>query len=185
MLPLLVAVIIKSDEDRGYYGELYDQCFKPLVVYANSILHNWDDSLDIVQSLFLNMTSYIGKLRNMEWPFAYLKTCLLHKIYDHLSSNSVKSPLSFDEFLEKYGDLADIGISVEESVIQSDIYQMLRTYILDLKPLQRNLIILHYYYGMQIKEVSILLNITPEYASVIHKRAREELKRRIPRREAM
>ena len=76
-----------------------------------------------------------------------------------------------------------MSAAVEGAVIRNEAYLLLRAYVQNLKPLYRSFIILHYYYGLKIKDVSRLLDVTPEYASVIHKRAKEELKRLISKGE--
>lgn len=56
MLPIMLAVRIGNDEDRKYLEKLYNETYRALVSYADSILQCREDSLDQVQALFLEMT---------------------------------------------------------------------------------------------------------------------------------
>lgn len=183
MLPIIVAVRIGNDEDRKYLEELYNETYRALVSYADSILQCREDSLDQVQALFLDMTGHIKALRELHSPYCYLKKCLTHRIFNLINERAAKPCWSMDEFEEKYGALPDVSAAVEGAVIRNEAYLLLRAYVQNLKPLYRSFIILHYYYGLKIKDVSRLLDVTPEYASVIHKRAKEELKRLISKGE--
>ena len=59
MLPIMLAVRIGNDEDRKYLEKLYNETYRALVSYADSILQCREDSLDQVQALFLEMTGHI------------------------------------------------------------------------------------------------------------------------------
>lgn len=136
-----------------------------------------------MQALFLEMTGHIKTLRELHSPYCYLKKCLTRRIFNLINERAAKPCRSMDEFEEKYGALPDVTAAVEGEVVRNESYLLLRAYVQNLKPLYRSFIILHYYYGLKIKDVSRLLDVTPEYASVIHRRAKEELKRLIPREE--
>lgn len=90
MLPIMLAVRIGNDEDRKYLEKLYNETYRALVSYADSILQCREDSLDQVQALFLEMTGHIKTLRELHSPYCYLKKCLTRRIFNLINERAAK-----------------------------------------------------------------------------------------------
>lgn len=98
---------------RKYLEKLYNETYRALVSYADSILQCREDSLDQVQALFLEMTGHIKTLRELHSPYCYLKKCLTRRIFNLINERAAKPCRSMDEFEEKYGALPDVTAAVE------------------------------------------------------------------------
>ncbi|MBI9072174.1 MAG: sigma-70 family RNA polymerase sigma factor [Melioribacteraceae bacterium] len=133
---------------------LMKQNMKPAYFSALSILGQHDEAMDVSQEAFIRAYNYFDKYdRNKKfftWYYKILKNLCLNRIRD--TKNKRESDL------ESFSNLLSIE-SAEETYINEELKNKVSEALLDLKPEEREILILREFENFSYKDIAELLNI--------------------------
>lgn len=145
------------------YTELFNQYYPRLCYFAESIIHNKEESRDIVANVFKavlgrdEVTSVMLYVSVRNGCFNYMR---------HL--NYVKEYIAtLEEPTEEV---------IERKVIDAELISKIYAQIQNLPPMCREVFKMTYLEGMRTKDIAARLGITPSNVATQHKRAIELLK---------
>ncbi len=151
---------------------LYRKYYNATYLYTLSLCKNHELAEDITSDAFVKafLTIDDGKRDFQFWLFSVCK----HLFIDHLRKNKKKTFIVFDE-----STFASFETNVEASILQKERDRLIYQTILELKANYREALVLHYFAGIQVKEIAILIGISLSNTKVMLHRARLNLKRRL------
>ncbi|MBS4175596.1 sigma-70 family RNA polymerase sigma factor [Bacillus sp. FJAT-49736] len=114
---------------------------------AYSYVKNEQDALDIVQDTIIKSYKSFHKLSEIEYFSTWITRILINTALDHLKKNKNVIPLDLAPFISGYNE-------EDFSITKMDISSIFEK----LKPQQKTLIILRFYYGYSIQEISELMD---------------------------
>lgn len=144
-----------------YYDDIYRFC-----AYHTG---NASDSYDLAQETFLKVIKYsdLGKLQNVK---GYLLTIAMNLCRDYWAKKE-RGLVSAEEF--QLEDKGSVDYSYERAEIRSDLAAALNL----LPSEQRESIILHYCYGVKIREISRMMRTNPSTVKSRLKQGTEKLRK--------
>lgn len=146
------------------YGKLMEEYKTYLYRTAFLYVKNEDTALDIVGDCILNGFRNIHTLRNPEYFKTWITRILINAAKDHL-----KKVVSMEDYEQIQVAAPEKGISPEE---KWDLYEAIDR----LPERYRSVIILKYFEGMKIREISYAMEIPEGSVKAYLNRAREELR---------
>ena len=152
--------------DRELFGELVDRYLNDAYALSRAYLTNRTDAEDAVQDAFLKAFKNLDSLRDAgkfcPWLLAIVRnTCLRY-----LTLRKREQP----GLVETSRELA-----VNPDMERRDLHALLRTHVASLDPGLREVVLLHYFRGLDTSEISRRLDITRDAAKKRLQRARESL----------
>lgn len=141
----LVERAVKGNTDA--FGELIAQHQTYLYKLAFMYTKNEQDALDSVQECAMRAMISMDKLREPEYFKTWITRILINCIYQANGKN--KKHAVFEEYKEA---ACDEMLSIEE---RTDLYDAIDL----LPPVYKTVIILKYFQGMKIKEISAVMDI--------------------------
>ncbi len=141
--------------------EIYERYGNKLIRIAYRITQNEADSWDILHDSVLE---FIKRKPNGK-PLNYLTKTIVNK-----SINFVKK--------KRHLELREIGIndSPQKTMEKEEIRKIVKAGIKRLEPIERSVLVLKKYENMTHKQISKILDITPENSRIILYRSLEKLK---------
>jgi RNA polymerase sigma-70 factor, ECF subfamily len=83
--------IKKAQENPVYFGILYDQYFKTILLFVHGRIRNKEVAADITQQVFLKAMVNIGKYQDRGYPFSsWLYRIALNEVNMFFRSNKIK-----------------------------------------------------------------------------------------------
>ncbi len=153
--------------DRGLLEELYVRYYNEVLLYVISLSKSRSNAEDIVANAFykalISADSSIGNFRS--WLFTVCRNefftfCRKNRHYGGEVSEA----------------LADDGQELVDSIIRDEQYRALYRAVSLLNETQREAIILFYFSGLSINNISKIMNKSIANVKVILHRARENIK---------
>lgn len=136
----------KNLEDQQTFEVLIKNEQEKLYKVAYSYVRNEQDALDIVQDTVIKGLKSFHKLKDIQYFSTWITRILIHSAIDHLRRRKNVIPLEID--------WADSGYREENSsVLSIDIANAFET----LNSQQKTLILLRFYYGYSIAEISEIM----------------------------
>ena len=170
MLSLYLSMV-ETDDERELVTKLYQTYRQRMYNLAYGILNNKHDAEDAVSTAFIRIINNLNKISDFEssktrgFVFIITKNSAID-IYNLRKKNIYTD---IDEL-----DIAD-DIKIEEEVINRFDYKAVKEAISRLNDNYQNVLILHYYYDLSIKDISLSLGITNKAAKSRLYRAQEKL----------
>lgn len=160
---LIYTALIDDESDKILFEDIFYNHQKQMFVIAKGILHNREDAEDAVQNALLNIARHMDgvpknntKLRN-----AYIYTTARNAALSILRKKSREvETISMEELP------LSSGSDPVESILHWDDYETLIKIISQLPLIQREIILMRYVQGKEVKEVAVALNRTPNYIRV-------------------
>ena len=163
---LIYLAMIDTPEDREKFVDIYNRYKDYLHRLAFDIVQNCDDAEDVVQETFFYLAKNLRKIKESSSPqtTVFLSLVCEHKAIDVIRLRSRYGEFAFDDNDEEYG-------------IVSDFYtgNKLADAILQLKADDREIILLRFYYGFSITEISKLIKKTYNATQRMILRAKDSL----------
>lgn len=150
------------------FRELFEQLGPSLYRLAYSYVKNRCDAEDAVQEAFLRLLSSGIRFRDPEARRRWLMKVTVNRCRDLLRSAGRRREVGLEDAAEAGGDPA---LSEELSDVRSAIFALPEKY--------RVVVLLHYYEGLDSRQIAKLLRITPSTVLTRLSRAREQLKKRL------
>lgn len=165
--------------DKEKFGLLMERYEQKLSRYGKKFLFNQNNVEDMVQEVFLkayrNMLSFDPKRKFSSWIYR-----IAHNVFINALKKKLRNPLyffDFDSFIPHpvYEDPAKEERDFEQ------VSKMLNKGLKRLSPHYREIIILYYVEELDYKEISDILHIPTGTVGIRLKRAKEQLKKLLPR----
>lgn len=157
--------MICSEEEKN---KIYTDFHKKVTRYVTGKIPNPQDAEDLVSCVFLKI---FQKLDTFDESKASLSTWIFtitrNTVYDFYGTRK--------DFSELPEDIADDG-EIDENLLNEEMLEQLAEALESLDERSRDLIILHYYDGLTLKEIADRMQMSYPNAKVIHKKALRSLK---------
>lgn len=165
---LIYLQMIETEEEQSKFEVIYHEYFPLMFHIAYQILHHQQDAEDAVHQAFVSIAENITKIDQPLSPQTkrYVAIIAENKAID-VHRKSQRHPITSLEDVSP-----GIGIPVEY-----DGDDELVKCILELNPLQRQVIWLKYHYGYSLREISSMLKISLPWAIQLDQRAKKKLKK--------
>lgn len=162
---LIYLQMIETTEERSKFESIYLLYRDTMYAVACRILDNPQDAEDAVHYAFLKVIENISKISEIDCPKTkgYIVTIVENRAIDIYRRKKAHPTVPYDE-------------KTVATTVVYDGSDALAGCILKLSPRQRNLLILKYHHGYELKEVAKMLGITYSNALTIEKRAKKKLK---------
>lgn len=121
--------------------------------------------------VFISLHRYRGECDIKTWICQIAK----NSCFKYYKKNPIQISLQSDDFNES--DLKEIVVDPEEYLERMELAELLRAYIIKLKPKYRDVLTFRLYFGTPFKQIGSLLHINENSAKVIYYRGREMIKR--------
>ena len=165
---LIYLQMIETEEEQSKFEVIYHEYFPLMFHIAYQILRHQQDAEDAVHQAFVSIAENITKIDQPLSPQTKRSVAVIaeNKAID-VHRKSQRHPITSLEDVSP-----GIGIPVEY-----DGDDELVKCILELNPLQRQVIWLKYHYGYSLREISSMLKISLPWAIQLDQRAKKKLKK--------
>ena len=152
--------MVCSEEEKN---KIYTDFHKKVTRYVTGKIPNPQDAEDLVSCVFMKV---FQKLDTFDESKASLSTWIFtitrNTVYDFYGTRK--------DFSELPEDIADDG-KIDENLLNEEMLEQLADALESLDERSRDLIILHYYDGLTLKEIAYRMQMSYPNAKVIHKKA--------------
>lgn len=152
--------MVYSEEEKN---KIYIDYRQKVARYIAGKVPNPQDAEDLVSCVFLKI---FQKLDTFDESKASLSTWIFtitrNTVYDFYGTRK--------DFSELPEDIADDG-KIDENLLNEEMLEQLADALESLDERSRDLIILHYYSGLSLKEIADRMQMSYPNAKVIHKKA--------------
>jgi RNA polymerase sigma-70 factor (ECF subfamily) len=169
----LVAAASKGDAES--FSRLCEQYYRPLVAVAYAQLADRDMAEDAAQEALMAAYRGIARLKKPD-RFAGWLTSICRNIAIDMARARAR---------ERHVELVDHCPVLDASRHQSDTVAIVRRIIAELEPGMKEVIYLRYYSRMSYARIAQALGISEEAVNGRLRRARDRIRRQLPRRESM
>lgn len=158
---MVVTEQLKSDIFGNYY--------RKVLGYLKKQLSNPDAAEDLCSEVFLKVYEKLDSFDDTKASLStWIFTITRNKLTDYFRTNRVMS-----EIPETYADDSD----VEEDLCRAEMLETLADALESLEERQRDIIILRFYSGLTLKEISKKLNVSYAYVKVLQNKAFSEMRK--------
>lgn len=166
--PRLVSRAIKGDVEA--FGDLYERNLRPIYRYVYYRVGSHHDAEDLTEQVFLKAWENLAGYRMTQAPFrAWLYRIAHNMIIDHHRVKKEVIPLGRIE------SMAGPAPDPENAMIFREQGEHLARMIARLSEIHQHVLVLRFIEGMDVKEVSSILNKSEGAIRVIQHRALKEL----------
>lgn len=156
-------------QNTDFASEIYSDYHDKVYGYIRSRVLNTDLSEDLTSEVFLKIYEKLDtfdreKASVSTWVFTITRNTLI----DYYRVRKVN---------EEIPETMAGGSLVEDEVIEHEMLDELASALEKLDERCRDIIILHYYSRMTLKEIAVKLSISYAYVKVLHNKALETLKK--------
>lgn len=148
--------------------DIYREYQKKIFGYIYTKINNVQDAEDITADVFVKVFEKIDSFDDTKASLTtWIYTIARNTLIDHYRRHKtmVEIPLTLDD-----------GSSVEDDVCNSQQLDQLAKALQSLEERERDIIILRFYHGKQLKEIAQDLNISYAYVKVLQAKAFEKMK---------
>lgn len=141
--------------DKEAFGELYEKYYPKALNYFLKRTANYEDSEDLTGSMFLSALTHIETYQPGPSFGPWLFKIASHKLVDYYRSRGIRSELCIESFEHQLG-----GEDLEEEVLNQERSREVRKAVGELPGTQQEVIILHYYAGLNYQDIGSRLGIS-------------------------
>jgi RNA polymerase sigma-70 factor (ECF subfamily) len=150
--------------------KLYNSYYKEIYLYLYSMCKRKETAEDIVQETFLKALLALPKNHNNLRAWLYM---VARNIY--LNTYKKEKRIIYTEDISN--DIKDNSDEILNSILKLEQSRMLHQALMRLEERKREILVLHYFGGLKLKEIAALMKITTENVKIIIYRGRNELKK--------
>jgi RNA polymerase sigma-70 factor, ECF subfamily len=136
--------------DEGAFAELMRAYYPRLFKTVFEMVPSREDAEEVLQETFFRFYKSLGRLRDGEDPFPFLRTIAIRRTYTHLKSRRV-STVSLDDLPDNLPELAIVGVTLGVA----DLYRWADT----LPPKRRMVFLLREVEGFETAEVARMMGL--------------------------
>jgi RNA polymerase sigma-70 factor (ECF subfamily) len=160
--------------DREEFGQLYDRYIKKIYDFVYYKTQHKETAEDLVSQIFTKALSKIGSFNTNKGTFqAWLYQIARNTVIDHYRTRKK------DRNIEDIFDLAseiDIERDTEVKIKLAEVEEYLR----DLKPEQRDIILMRVWQGMSYRDISVIMGKSEASCKMMYSRGINKLRNEIP-----
>lgn len=162
--------------DMGVYGmeeiknkeQIYKEYHGKVYGYIYGKLKNHHNAEDLCEDVFVKIYQKLDSFDSAKASIStWIYTITRNTVIDYLRSNSVHK--------EILSDFEEQNYSVSEQYTDERLEE-LAEYLEKLPERQRNIIVLHYYKELTLKEIADTMNISYSNTKLLHKQALEKIR---------
>lgn len=170
MLPIFTT--IEDPKDRDLFDRAYREHSRFLIGTANRILHDWAEAEDAVQDVFVRLMDAPQLLRRVpeEEQRVFLVVCTRNRARDILKKKNQIPELELRE------EIAETAVIPEE---EAELAARLKEEMAKLPAGQREILELHFFWGMKFDEIGKLTDKSPGAVQRMANRLVKDLKKRL------
>lgn len=147
--------------------QIYKDYYLKVRNFILSKVNNMNISEDITSDIFVKIYENIDKYDDSKSSLStWIFTITRHKLIDYYRTRKIDVELPVDLTYE----------DEEESICNEDNLIVLKESLKKLSEKERDIIILHYYSNISLKDIAVKLKISYIYAKVLHQKALTKLK---------
>ncbi len=152
---VIITHILQGKTD--HFGTLMSKYHNEIFSFVFNMLGNYDDTEDLVQEIFIKT---FNNLRKYDASKASFRTWLYR-----ISSNHTINYLSSSSYKKKSKNELDTSLLIDSSNIEEElikeaqIKQIIKVMKKKLSEKHQKILILHYFSGLSVKEISDVLHI--------------------------
>ncbi len=181
----IIQKIIEGNENA--FKLLVDQYQNMVLNICNSFLHNYDDSMDVAQEVFIKVYQNINKFRRDSSIKTWLYRIAVNKSLNFIRNkkkNTIFSSLDIlfeteDNKKKKNIEAIDTEKTSDEKIIDDDNKSILLKAINTLPKKQKSVIVLNNYENLAYKEIAEIMEISISEVGVLINRAKKKLYKKI------
>lgn len=168
--------MLETDEERVRLSEIYEENEPYMLRYATVLLKDRYAAEDAVHNAFLSI------IKNKEKYFSLScrelrALCVIivkSKCIDYLRH---RNKIFFEQLEDKDPFIESSDVPIEEQVILSDEYALLRKHMKTLNEVSRIVLEMRYILGMTYKEIAQEFDTSPKHIDTIIQRAKSKLRK--------
>lgn len=141
---------------------------------AFTYLKDWTKAEDVVQEVFISCYKNLDEFREEAAYRTWLYRITVNKCIDLTRKKNILDYFSVKELKSYFFKKGD---SAENEVVKKKDYEELANYVMSLPLKYREVIVLFYYEGLSINEISLITNINVQTIKTRLKRAKDQLKK--------
>jgi RNA polymerase sigma factor (sigma-70 family) len=157
--------------DKQAFADIYDRYSDRIFSFLCTVVRNREDAADLLQDTFLTAAARMDQLRDPEKLRPWL-----YAIARHLAMKSLKRSGKLDPLDEDF-ELADTSAGPSEVAAQSELAILFQEAAEGLGAQDRIVMDLHLRQGLEGRELSDALGVTPGHAYVMLSRMRDQVER--------
>lgn len=171
--------MLDTEQEKKKMSEVYEEHKHALMLYALRVTgYNQAMAEDAVHNTFLSIIKEKDKylyLDSKNFRYVYV-TIVRNKCIDLLRKEKRYADIPIEE-LEIYLETEDK--SVEEQVVISSEYELIRRHMASIDEISRQVLVMKYSLGMSYKEIGERLDIPLESIGIRISRAKEKVRKRV------
>ncbi len=147
--------------DREAFASIVKHYMKPAYYVALGYVGRPDDALDISQDAFVNAFRHIKRFDSSKSFFPWFYSILKNLCMNHLNRIRRRREDSIDEMAVEEGQIPIPiqAVNPEDSVVQKDLEKKIGQALLQLRPREREIIILQHFQDYSYQQIADLLDI--------------------------
>lgn len=152
----IIELVLQGKKD--HFTTLMDKYHNELFAYVFNITGNYHSTEDLIQGIFIRIYEQLKKYDSKRASFrTWIYRIALNQTLNYLNSKSYRNTYQTVELIE---DTLKVDAGIESDIIKSErITQIVNAIQKTLKPKHQQIMHLHYFTGLTIKEISMTLNI--------------------------
>ena len=170
--------MLDTEQERKKMTDLYEEHKYALLHYAMTIIRNQDMAEDAVHNTFISIIEKKEKYLNLDCRDFRRSAVIIvrNKCIDILRKQKPFANISMEE-LEIF--LESDEKSVEEQVLLSSDYELIRKYINSIDEISKQVLLMKYILNMSYKEIGEKLGMTPKHVDTRIMRAKAKVRKLI------
>ncbi len=145
------------------YEQVYNEYHKKVMGYIRSKISNSYDAEDLLSTVFIKVfekfeTFDQSKASISTWVYTVARNTLI----DYFRVRKVHEEISEEDIVEE---------DAYQGILDNETLEELAASLEKLPERERDLIILHYYKGLQLKEISIMMKMSYSNCKIVHNKA--------------
>ncbi len=143
------------------YEDLVVKYEKKLYSAVMSMVHNEQDSMDILQNIFLKAYLHIGNFNGESEYYTYLFRIALNECRDYWKKQSRKNEISLENENGETLDISDSAQSPSDAAQAYELKSAVNDAISNLDEDMKQVLILRAFYGMSYDEIALITGAEP------------------------
>ena len=181
---LIFLMTIENEETRNKLERLYYTYYKDMYITAYSILKDQFEAEDVVQDAIIRLSNHLDKILEVKSKKTRGYLIVTVKNLSFQKYNKRKSMVLEADVLE-FNKTVDKINYIEEEFLKSENADKMVSILAKVNKSYADILMLRYYYEMEIEEIAKMLNISENNVSVKIHRALSSLKKCIVEKEAL
>lgn len=149
--------------------EVYQTYHDRIVRYINGKVSNIHVAEDLTSDVFVKVYSKFADYDESKASIStWIYTIANNRVIDYYRTNHISEDIDEQDIREDF--------SIEDSILREEALEELAQALGKLPERERDLIIMHYYDGINLKEISVRMKLSYSYIKILHNKSLNMLK---------